>query len=323
MNENTKILVTGGAGFIGSHMIDFLLKNKKNIVFCVDDLSNGSKSNIRHHFDNPHFTFFNFDVNNTEKFQKIFQKNKIERVYHFAANSDINLGSERIETDLKKTFLTTFNLLSSMKDNGTKEIIFASSSAIYGEIDGLLSEDKGPLFPISLYGAAKLASEGYISAFCENFGMKAWIVRFPNVVGWRLTHGVIYDFLGKIEKDRSELKILGDGTQAKPYLFIDDLIKAINCIQERTDEKVNCFNVAANSTTTVDRIVEIVINKTDCKGINISYSGGDRGWIGDVPKFNYETSKINDLGWEPTMSSDEAVNLSVEKEIQYRKNQKQ
>ena len=206
-----------------------------------------------------------------------------------------------------------------MKEHDVKEILFASSSAVYGELNEPLSESSGPLFPISLYGASKLASEAYISGFRENYGMKAWIIRFPNVIGWRLTHGVIYDFLNRLEVNKSELLVLGDGKQQKPYLYIDDLIYAVECIYEKSKDKMNYFNVAGNSVTSVERIVDIVIHKLGLQGIKIVYTGQDRGWIGDVPRFKYDTKKVHKLDWKPSMTSDEAVGLSIEREIEYRR----
>ena len=233
-----KILITGGAGFIGSHLTDFLLKKSNNVV-CVDNLSNGREDNLKEAKLNKGFKFYNFDLLDQSRLNELFENNNFDLVYHLAANSDIQAGSRDVEVDLKNTFMTTFNVLSCMKKYNVGKIIFASSSAIYGELEETLVEDSGPLLPISNYGAAKLSSEAYISAFCTNYNIKTWIIRFPNVIGWRLTHGVIYDFLNKLEKNSSELIVLGNGKQQKPYLYIDDLLIAIDCIYEKTKYKVN------------------------------------------------------------------------------------
>ena len=315
-----KILITGGAGFIGSHLTDYLLAKESNIIVCVDNLSNGREANLREAKLNKRFKFYNFDLTDEIMLNKLFKNNSFDLVYHLAANSDIQAGASNIEVDLKHTFLTTFYVLSSMKKYSVGKIIFASSSAIYGELEETLVEDSGPLLPISNYGAAKLSSEAYISAFCTNYNIKAWIVRFPNVIGWRLTHGVIYDFLNKLEKDPSELCVLGNGKQQKPYLYVDDLLSAIDCIYEKTQNKVNYFNVAANSDTTVTEIAKIIISKLNLTGTKVVFTGGDRGWIGDVPKFKYDISKIKSINWKPKYTSNQAVELSVEKEIYYRKN---
>ena len=199
-----KLLITGGAGFIGSHLIDSLLSNGEEVV-CVDNLRLGNKNHLKYAIKNKRFQFYNFDLMNFNKLHKLFKKEKFDMVYHLAANSDIQAGFNEVKIDLNNTFYSTFNILSCMKKNKVKKIMFASSSAIYGDLDKKLSEIVGPLLPISNYGAAKLSSEAYISTFCDNYDMKAWILRFPNVVGWRLTHGVINDFLYKLSSSPSEL----------------------------------------------------------------------------------------------------------------------
>jgi UDP-glucose 4-epimerase len=312
-----KILITGGAGFIGSHLVDQLLK-KGEIVVSVDNFSNGKKAHLNDALKNKNFHLNDFDLLEKEKLDELFKKEKFDLVYHLAANSDIQAGSRDVEVDLNNTFISTFNVLSCMKTHGVREIIFASSSAIYGELDQELSEKVGPLFPISNYGAAKLSSEAYISAFCANYNMKSWIIRFPNVIGWRLTHGVIYDFMNKLEKDPSELSVLGNGKQQKPYLYVDDLLYAIECIYRNSNDMLNYFNVSASSDTTVTEIANIVIQKCGSKDTKLSFTREDRGWVGDVPKFKYDTSKINSLKWKPSYTSTEAVKLSVEKELIYR-----
>jgi UDP-glucose 4-epimerase len=321
MNNNNMIgrnvLITGGAGFIGSHLADHLI-SCGNHILSIDNLVNGSLKNIEQHNGTENFKFFKIDLLDFSKLEAFFSDNKIDVVFHLAANSNIQLGSEDLEVDLKNTFMTTFNILRCMKKFNLKELVFASSSAIYGESEGKLSEDYGPLFPISFYGSAKLASEAYVSAFCENFEIKAWIIRFPNVVGERLTHGVIYDFINKLSKNPSALHILGDGKQTKPYLYVKDLIDAICFTYKKSKEKINYYNISADSTTSVERIAEIVIKVMNLKNVTLEYKGSDRGWVGDVPMFSYNTTKVKSLGWAPRMSSDAAVKLAVERELIHR-----
>ena len=228
-----------------------------------------------------------------------------------AANSDIQLGASNLSVDLDKTFMTTFRILECMRYHKVKNFVFASSSAIYGEHSGPLSEDSGPLLPISFYGAAKLASEAYISAFCENCAMRAWIFRFPNVVGGRATHGAIYDFINRLKKDPNELLILGDGTQEKPYLHVSDLIEGILFGWEKSHERINFFNLGVEDTTTVTKIARIVVEEMGLSKVSFNYTGGDRGWVGDVPRFQYNLEKIKGLGWKALKSSDEAVRSAV------------
>ena len=311
------ILVTGGAGFVGSHLIDFLLADGHSVV-CVDDLSLGRPENIAHLENSAGFEFHELDILNKEEFGTVFKKNKFDCVFHMAANSDIQLGGEFLNVDFERTFLTTYTVLESMRDHGIKDIVFASTSAIYGELYGKLSESSGPLFPVSFYGAAKLASEGYISAACTNFDMRAWVVRFPNVIGERTTHGVIYDFINKLQKNPKELIILGNGQQEKPYLYVKDLVQAILFVWKNTKEDFNCCNVSVDSATKVTRIAEIVVEEMGLKDVNFNYTGGDRGWVGDVPKFEYDISKLKAMGWKSLRSSDDAVRLAVREELKLR-----
>jgi UDP-glucose 4-epimerase len=309
-----KVLVTGGAGFIGSHIIDSLLSEGYRVV-CVDDLSLGKEKNIQQHRENPHFIFIKLDILNKNNFQKVFNEHDFEHVFHLAANSDIAQGAIDLTVDLHKTFMTTFTTLECMKKYKVNNIIFASTSAIYGELDTLLHEDCGPLFPVSFYGASKLASEAYISAFCENFDMKSWIFRFPNVVGERATHGAMFDFINKLRKNPKELVILGDGTQTKPYLYVKDIVDGIFFGWKSAQQKLNYFNLGVDSATTVTKIAEIVVEEMGLSDVKFIYTGGDRGWIGDVPKFQYSLSKINSLGWKAKRTSDEAIRLAVRTEL--------
>ncbi len=308
------LLVTGGAGFIGSHLIDALIESG-NTVVCIDDLSLGTLDNISHHMENPHFTFIKQNLLDTEKLNSVFAEYSFQHVFHMAANSDIQEGARNLQVDLDKTFMTTFSTLSCMRNHGVKNIVFASSSAIYGEHTELLHENSGPLLPISFYGAAKLSAEAYISAFCENFGMRSWIFRFPNVVGERSTHGAMYDFIHRLENNSAELTILGDGTQNKPYLYVKDLIEGILFAWGNAADSVNCFNLGVDDSTTVTTIARIVCEEMGHSEVSFIYTGGDRGWIGDVPSFRYSLDKIHSLGWKARRSSDDAVRHAVRAEL--------
>ncbi len=305
-----KILVTGGAGFIGSHLCDTLISQGHQVV-CVDDLSLGREENIKHNSRTPDFLFIKLDINNAEELEKVFSDNRFDCVFHMAANSDIQMGATYLSVDLEKTFMTTFNVLEKMKVHGVKQLVFASSSAIYGELDTVLSEDVGPLFPISFYGAAKLSAEAYISAACENFGIQAWIMRFPNIVGERSTHGAMFDFINRLTENPAELTILGDGTQIKPYLYVADLVDALIYAWSHATDQLNFFNVGVESATDVTTIAEIIVEEMGLKDVSLKYTGGDRGWVGDVPHFRYDLSKIHKLGWKAKRSSDEAMRLAV------------
>lgn len=304
------ILVTGGAGFIGSHLIDTLL-SAGHFVVCVDDLSAGSEAHVRHHRGNQRFVFAPLNILDRSSFEALFIAHAFDHVFHMAANSDILRGGADRTLDLDNTFMTTLATMECMERHGVRNMVFASSSAIYGEHSRPLHEDTGPLFPISFYGAAKLCSEAYIAAFCNMCRMRAWIFRFPNVVGERATHGVLFDFIRKLRTNPQELLILGDGHQEKPYLYVRDLIDGIMCGWQRAQDTINYFNLGVESTVRVTRIAEIVAEEMGLTDVRFIYTGGTQGWLGDVPKFQYDLSKIAALGWRAHTSSDAAVRCAV------------
>ena len=242
----------------------------------------------------------------------VFEKYKFDFVFPLAANSDIARSHADPTVDLNMTYMTTFRVVDAMRRFGVKKLMFASTSAIYGDAHGEeVKENFGPLFPTSHYGACKLASEGIIASFCENYGIQAFITRFPNVCGERTTHGILHDFVMKLKKNPVELEVLGNGQQAKPYLYVKDLVDAILFVICHTDDKINFFNLGVEGNTPVWKIAEMVIKsmKLDAK---IRYTGGERGWVGDVPKFRYNLDKIHALGWKASLSSDEAVQKAID-----------
>jgi UDP-glucose 4-epimerase len=303
-----KLLVTGGAGFIGSHLCDALVALGHEVV-AIDNLSLGRERNIRQLEDNPAFRFVRADVLDSS-FDELVKGGNFDCVFHLAANSDIARSHASPSVDLDNTFLTTSRVLDAMRRADIKKLVFASTSAIYGEADGAVAESFGPLHPISHYGAAKLASEAFISSYGENYGIQSWITRFPNVVGPRGTHGVIYDFVQKLRQTPDRLLVLGDGTQEKPYLNVTDLVEAMILVWHSTSERMNIFNVGSTTRSKVSDIARIVVEEGPGTA-EIVYTGGSRGWIGDVPKFAYDISKITTLGWKPSMTSDDAVRLAA------------
>lgn len=307
------ILVTGAAGFIGSHAVDRLLMDGHRVI-GIDNLTQGTLLNLTEAEKNPQFSFIQHDIQGLvalEETLKEFLRDGIDMVWHLAANSDIQGGVENPNVDLKDTYLTTFHILALMKKYRITEIVFASTSAIYGERIDVLSEDSGPFFPISNYGAMKLASEASISAALESFLEKAWIFRFPNVVGSRATHGAIYDFVAKLKTNPAKLEVLGDGTQIKPYLHVSELLDAMFFVIENSTDALSYFNIGqAESRSTVAFMAETVRAVVSPEA-QISYTGEDRGWVGDVPQFQLSIEKIERLGWKPQMSSDESVKRAV------------
>lgn len=307
------ILITGGAGFIGSHLDDALIARGHQLTI-VDNLVLGRKENIEHLIGYPNFRFIEADLLDMPKMREIFAEGKFDMVYHLAANSDIQKGGKDPMVDYNLTFNTTFNVLQLLKEFEIKKFFFASTSAIFGETYDVLNEDYGPLKPVSNYGAGKLASEAFISAFSSTYGIQTWITRFPNVVGERFTHGVIYDFIKKLRNNPEELEVLGNGEQCKPYVYVKDLVEAILYVIDNASEKYNVYMIGSDSRTKVKEIAAMVIEEM---GLNaeIRYTGGDRGWIGDVPEFRYDLTKINKLGWTAPHNSNESVRLAIQKAL--------
>ena len=304
-----KILVTGGAGFIGSHLVDALM-DAGNEVVVVDNLCLGKKIFLDQHFKNPRFTFHEIDAADNSALTRVFAENNFERVYHLTANSDIRKGGQNPDIDFHDTLTTTFSVLKCMRNFGVKELFFASTSAVYGDKSELLRENTGDLRPISYYGAAKLASESWISAFAAMCDMSVNITRFPNVIGGRLTHGVILDFIAKLGKNPRELEILGDGNQEKPYIYVKDLIDAILFLPF-AEKMVQIFNIGLETATTVRRIADIICEEMNLPDVSYKFTGGTVGWKGDVSKFQYDLSKIHSAGWTAKHTSDEAVRMTV------------
>ncbi|MDC3246409.1 NAD-dependent epimerase/dehydratase family protein, partial [Flavobacteriaceae bacterium] len=283
-------------------------------VTVIDNLILGSLNNIKHLLDNPNFTFYQEDILKSSSLELIFKNHNFDMVYHLAANSDIQKGSNDPDVDYSLTFKTTYNILMCMKKYNVNKLFFSSTSAIYGESTDLLHENYGPLIPVSNYGASKLASEAFISAFSSTYKIKTWIARFPNVVGERFTHGVIYDFVKRLRENSNELVVLGNGEQIKPYLYVKDLVNGIIFICNNSNNMYNVYNIGVSSRTKVKDIANMVIQEMGLKA-KIIYTGGDRGWVGDVTEFQYDLTKINSLGWSASRTSNEAVNIAIKRAL--------
>ncbi len=305
----SRILVTGGAGFIGSHLVDELIKAGNEVV-VYDNFSSGRKEFLENSLSTGNVELVTGDLLNLEMLTKAMEG--IDLVYHLAANPDIRLGTSVTDTDLKQGTIATYNVLESMRKNGCKNIAFSSSSVVYGEAKLMPTpEDYGPLFPISLYGASKLGSEGLISAWVGTFGIKAWIFRFANIIGTRGTHGVIFDFIHKLKKDPSRLEVLGNGLQEKSYMEVIDCSRAMIHVVNNFDDQLNYVNLGSSNTCSVSRIAQLVIEESGFSDVTIEFTGGDRGWAGDVPKAMLEVKKLNDSGFKCEFQSDEAVRFTA------------
>jgi UDP-glucose 4-epimerase len=312
-----KCFVTGGAGFIGSHLVDKLME--KCSVTVYDSLSLGKESHIRHHFDNKNFKFIKADLLDFDTLNKTIQGHDV--VFHLAANSDIS-NNKVTDIDLKVGTIATYNVLEAMRLNRIKKIVFSSTSSIYGEARiKPTPEDYGPLFPISYYGASKLACEALISTFCHNFQMQSWIFRLANIAGDRGTHGVIIDFIKKLEKNNKELEILGDGEQAKPYLYVKDCVDGMLYGFSNSNEEVNYFNLSSEGSTKVKTIASILVEEIELKNVKFKFTGTARGWSGDVPRVEMDTRKLAKLGWKSKMSSDESLRKAIKELLKHYKPQ--
>ena len=294
-----KAFVTGGAGFIGSHLAARLLKDGWAVT-VLDDLSLG-----RREFVPEGARFVQADLLDLESVVSTVRGHDV--VFHLAANSDIDRGRKQSDHYLRLGTLATFNVLEAMRRESVKKIVFASTSAVYGEAVGVLGENYGPLLPISLYGASKLACEGMVSAFCHNYGMKAWIYRFANVVGSHATHGALFDFIRKLRANPRVLDVLGDGTGSKPYLLVDDVIDGMLFGFSKSSEEVSLLNLACEGGTAVSEIAKIVVEEMGLSGVEIKYAGTKRGWVGDVPVVRMDPAKMAKLGWKAKRDSTAAV----------------
>jgi UDP-glucose 4-epimerase len=300
----TRVLVTGGAGFIGSHLVDKLVQ--ENEVTVIDNLSSG-----RREFINPRANFIRADLF-TEEIEEFFEGQEI--LFHLAANPEVRLGAEDTRVHLEQNLLATYRVLEAMRKKGVRKVVFTSTSTVYGEAPTPTPEDYGPMIPISLYGASKLAAEALIFSYCHTFDFQAWIYRFANVIGPRSNHGVIYDFINKLQANPSELEILGDGEQTKSYIYIEDCIEAMLC-GLRAKEKVNIFNIGSEDQLPVKEIAKIVSQEL---GLSPAFklTGGERGWRGDVPVMLLSVEKLKSIGWSPKLDSRKAIKKTVKEKVE-------
>ena len=315
--EDMQALVVGGAGFIGSNLCGRLLSRGDNVI-CLDNFSLGNDDNISELKIDDRFTVIEGDATDRDTLVKIFEDCKIDYVFHLAANSDIQASASNPEIEYLNTYSTTFRLLSVMREHNVNRLFFASTSAVYGDKrDVELDENTPNLSPISYYGAAKLGSEALISAFTYMNDMSSLVFRFPNVIGPHLTHGVIYDFMKRLSDNPNVLRILGDGNQTKPYIYVDDLVDAILFLMD-APQGVTLYNIGVEGATSVKTIADIVCEEMKLFDVKYNFTGGEGGWKGDVPRFKYCIDKVHAAGWKARYDSDEAVRMAVKKVLESR-----
>jgi len=311
----SKVLVTGGAGFLGSYFVDHFMRMGCS-VRVVDNLNSGRLDNFEVWMDRQNFEFVRGDLKDLNVAEKVVDD--VEVVLHLAANPEVRVAEVDPSIHFRENLLTTFNVLEAMRKSGTaKLIVFFSSSTVYGEPKEIPThEDYAPLLPISVYGASKLGCEALISAYCHSFGVRGLIFRLANIVGGRSSHGVIVDFVRKLRQDPGELEILGDGSQSKSYLYVDDLIDAVFLALKNFLGRVEIgevYNVGSLDRVDVRRIAEVVCGEMGLRGVRFRFTGGvdgGRGWKGDVKIMLLSVDKLLNLGWRPRFNSEEAVRLS-------------
>jgi len=311
-----KVLVTGGAGFIGSHLVDALMELGLE-VNVLDNLTAGKKENLKRWIGSKRLKLFVGDCLRRRDVRKAITG--CHTVFHLAANAEVRAGVSDTKLDLEQNIIATYNVLEEMRRNHVKDIVFTSTSTVYGEASVIPTpEDYGPLKPISLYGASKLACEAMISAYCHMFDLKAVVYRFANIVGSRSRHGVIWDFIHKLLRNPRELEILGDGKQCKSYLHVSDCVKAFLFGLKKAKENFEIFNVGSEDRVDVNTIARIVVEELGLKNVKFRYRidvEGGRGWKGDVKIMLLDITKLKSLGWRPRYNSYQSVKLAAKELI--------
>jgi UDP-glucose 4-epimerase len=303
-----RIFVTGAAGFIGSNMVDRLLSAGHSVV-GFDNMSTGQLRFLANAMAHPKFTFHQADLLDRKSLAQAM--NDAELIIHFAANADVRFGIEHPRKDLDQNTIATWNVLEAMRERGCKRIVFASTGSVYGEPEIFPTPETCP-FPVqtSLYGASKLAAEGLIQAYCEGFGMQGYIFRFVSILGERYSHGHVFDFYRQLAEHPEHLHVLGNGHQRKSYLYVQDCIDAILTAIAKADAKVNIFNLGTDEYCEVNDSIGWICEHLGLHP-KLTYSGGERGWVGDSPFILLDCSRIRALGWRPRWTIKEAVMATI------------
>jgi len=309
-----RVFVSGGAGFIGSHVVDALVSQGYDVT-AFDNLSNGRRVFIAHHLGKPNFHFVEGDLIDLEHLTRASAGHDL--VWHLASNTDIIGSYEQPARDVRDCVQATFHMLEAMRHNGIRPILFSSSGAVYGDLcqEVATSESAGPLLPVSTYAAGKIASEAFISSYCHVYGLRAWMFRFGNVLGARMTHGIIVDFIAKLRRDPAALEILGDGTQEKNYFLVEECIQgmafAFRQIALTEERPCDVFNLGTHTISQVTTIARIIIEEMGLPNVQIRIAGTRRAWPGDQPKVHITIDRMRQYGWSAALDSDQAVRIAV------------
>ena len=299
-----RALVTGGAGFIGSHLVDRLLHDGHQVV-AYDNFSTGQERFLEQSAQHPTFRLVRGDLLDRDALTAA--ATGVDIVFHLGANADVRFGTDHPERDVHQNALATFHVLEAMRAAGVRRIVFSSTGSVYGEPAVFPTPENAP-FPVqtSLYGAAKLASEGLIQAYCEGFGFQGYIFRFVSILGERYSHGHIFDFYAQLRQHPGELRVLGDGNQRKSYLYVHDCLDAIMCALEKATASVNILNLGTDHYCRVNDSIAWIAEELGLTP-SLSYSGGARGWVGDSPFIFLDCQRMRSLGWRPRVSIQEGV----------------
>ncbi len=305
MWQGSKTLVTGGAGFIGSHLVDELVRQGSDVII-YDNLSTGQEFNVTRH---PEVQFIKGDILDEALLTQSMEG--VDVVFHMAANADVRGGMANTHIDLTQNVIGTHRVLEAMKHHQVKKIVFASSSAVYGEPEQFPTPEEYVCLQTSVYGASKMAAEGYIQAYCEYFDMQSFLFRFVSWIGERYTHGVIYDFVKKLKTNPHQLEILGDGKQKKSYLDVTDGVRGIFLAAERLKTSKNVLNLGHEDSLDVTALANIVVEEMGLSDVEYIYTGGIRGWKGDSPFVLLDTQKMKAIGWNAAISIEDSIRRTV------------
>jgi UDP-glucose 4-epimerase len=311
----TAYFVAGGAGFIGSHLVEALLEEPEASVTVYDNLSSGDRARLARALRDGRARLVEGDLKDLDALTAAVEGSEV--VFHFAANPDIARAAREPAVDFWEGTYLHQNLLEACRVTGASRFLYASGSGVYGDLgERVVTEDAGGIHPVSTYGASKLGCEALLSAYAHMFGVHGVAFRFANVVGDRQTHGVTYDFVRKLRRDPSRLEILGDGRQSKAYIHVDDVVEAILLLARRGWSGFEVYNVSTEDYVTVSQIADMTVEALGLEDVEYAFTGGSRGWLGDVPVVRFDSSRIRALGWRPTRSSVEALRASIAANVQ-------